>query len=382
MIKYILVLILILSLSFFKLNNSDEFEEQTLILGASIPKTGIMSAMGHNVYTGANAYFSFANDRNLLPNNKKIKTLWYDDKYEPELTKENLNKLIEENRIFSLFSFVGTPTVKNILPQLSSLQIPFFAPFSGASFLRNKQLDNFVNFRSSYEEELEHIVEYLYDEKNIKKIAVFYQNDTFGEEGYISLIKALQKRDLKLHGEGMYKRNTLSIRHAFLEIKSHEPEAIIMIGAYEANTHFIKKAKEDTSFDNTIFCNISFGDANEMVNELGNTTSNIVFSQVVPPYYDSSIEAVFEYQTIMRKYFPKEPLGFISLESFLAAKALVSAIINIDGEITQKKFLSALKALDNDSLKGINIEYKNKQLLNKVFLYEYKNQNFKEIKYD
>ncbi len=41
----------------------------------------------------------------------------------------------------------------------------------------------------------------------------------------------------------MYKRNTLSIRHAFSEIKDNKPEAIIMVGAYKSNALFIKKQK-------------------------------------------------------------------------------------------------------------------------------------------
>ncbi|RXJ90770.1 amino acid-binding protein [Arcobacter sp. CECT 8983] len=381
MIKYISVFILIFILSYYKLNKN-EFNEDTLYLGTSLPKTGIMKAVGHNVYVGANAYFNYANEMKLLPNNKKIKLLWYDDKYEPELTKENLAKLVDNNRIFALFGFVGTPTVKNIIPELTKLEIPFIAPFSGASFLRNKQLDNFINFRSSYQEEIDKIVNYLYEKKGIDKFAVFYQNDTFGEEGYVSLIKSLKKKNLDIQGEGMYKRNTLSIRHAFLEIKSHNPQAIIMIGAYEANAHFIKKAKEDESFKDTIFCNISFGDANEMVNELNNSTSNILFSQVVPPYYDNRIRIVAEYRNIMKKYFPKEPLGFVSLESFLAAKTTVEAIKRINGDITQAKFLKAIKTIPNNVLKGIKIEYKNHQLLNNVYLFKYKNHTFEEIKYD
>ncbi len=381
MIKYILIFILVFFLSYVKLNQNN-FNEDTLYLGTSLPKTGIMKAMGHNVYVGANAYFNYANEVGLLPDGKNIKLLWYDDKYEPELTKENLIKLVEQNRLFALFGLVGTPTVKNILPELTKLEIPFIAPFTGASFLRNEKLSTFINFRSSYQEEIDKLVNYLNEKKGIEKFAVFYQNDTFGEEGYVSLIKSLRKKNLSIQGEGMYKRNTLSIRHAFLEIKSHNPEAIIMIGAYEANTHFIKKAKEDPSFKDVIFCNISFGDANEMVNELGEDTSNIIFSQVVPAYYDNTIRIVAEYRNIMKKYFPNEPLGFISLESFLAAKTTVEAIRSIEGNITQEKFLEAIKNLPNDTLQGIEIEYKNKQLLNKVYLYEYENKNFKEIEYD
>lgn len=381
MFKYLVPILIIFSLTYIKLKD-EIYNSKVLLLGTSIPKTGIMKAWGNGVYTGANAYFKFVNESRILPNGKKIKLISLDDKYEPELTLDNINKLIKNNNLFALFGFVGTPTVKNILPILDEINIPFIAPFTGASFLRNTSKKNFVNFRSSYQEEIDKIVGYLNEKKDIKKFAVFYQNDNYGEEGYISLIESLQKRNLKLHGEGMYKRNTLSIRHAFTEIKEEKPEAIIMVGAYRANALFIKKAKEDEALKDAIFCNVSFSDANEMIRLLDFDTKNLLFSQVVPSYDDYRIEVIKEYKYLMKKYFPKEPLGFVSLESFLAAKTITTALSRVEGTLTKNKFLLSLKTVPSDTLKGIELKYKNTQLLNKVYLFEYRDSKFKEIDYE
>ncbi|WP_072682380.1 ABC transporter substrate-binding protein [Arcobacter sp. LA11] len=381
MFKYLFAMIIVLSLTYIKLKD-EVFNDNTLVLGASIPKTGIMKAWGTSVYAGANAYFNYVNDARVLPHNKKIKLVSLDDKYEPELTEDNINKLIQRDNLFALFGFVGTPTVKNILPILDEINIPFIAPFTGASFLRNANKKNFVNFRSSYKEEIDKIVGYLNEKKKISKFAVFYQNDNYGEEGYISLIESLKKRKLKLHGEGMYKRNTLSIRHAFSEIKDEEPEAIIMVGAYRANALFIKKAKKDKILKDVIFCNLSFSDANEMIKLLDFDTKNLLFSQVVPSYNDSKIDVIREYKYLMKKYFPNEPLGFISLESFLAAKTIVNSLVRVEGTLTKDKFLASLKNIPSYSLKGIKLNYKNTQLLNKTYLFEYTNSKFKEIEYE
>lgn len=378
MFKFIIGIFVVFSLVYVK-SKDNSFNSKTLILGTSIPKTGIMKAWGKSVYAGTNAYFKFVNEKNLLKNNRKIKLIALDDKYEPELTNENTKKLINNKELFALFGYVGTPTVKNILPILEETDIPFIAPFTGASFLRNSQNSNFVNFRSSYKEEIDKIIGYLYEKKNISKIAVFYQNDNYGEEGYISLIKSLKKRNLTLQGEGTYKRNTLSIRHAFSEIKEEKPEAIIMVGAYRANALFIKRAKEDEVLKNVIFCNVSFSDANEMIKDLNFNTRNILFSQVVPSYNDHRIEVIKEYRYLMNKYFPNEALGFISLESFLAAKTITMALLNVNGILTRDKFLKSLKNIPEDTLKGIKLKYKNSQLLNKVYLFEYTNSRFKEI---
>ena len=375
----IFIFLFIIFYIYFK---DEVFEQKVLTVGSSLPTTGIIKTWGEAVTSGANSYFNYANENNLIKN-RKIEFLIYDDKYEPELTLENVNKLIYQDKVFALFGLVGTPTVKRVLPILYDENIPLFSAFTGASFLRNNQNENFINFRSSYNEEIEALMNYITKIKKSNKIAVFYQNDDYGEEGYISVLESLKKRNLKLVAEGSYKRNTLSISHAFNEIKDAKPEVIFMVGAHKTNALFIKKAKENENLKDVIFCNISFGDANSMITELNRletNTQNLIFSQIVPSYTDSSIPAVNEYQTLMRRYYPNEELGFLSLEAFLSSKILVNAISRIKGEITREKFVYMLKTTPNNLLEGIDLEFKNSQLLNKTYLFEYKNDQFIEIK--
>lgn len=219
----------------------------------------------------------------------------------------------------------------------------------------------------------------------MKKIAIFYQNDEYGEEGLISTLKILKDKNIELSATGTYKRNSLSISHAFNEIKNSKPEAIVMIGAYKAISLFIEKAKKDKVLKDTIFCNISFGDANSIVKELESTntnTKNLIFSQIVPNYNDKSLQIVQEYQSIMQKYAKDKPLGFISFEAFLASKVLVNQISKLEkiGELNQKNLLNTLKNPPKNLLYEIEMGFKNNQLLNKTYLFEYKNNNFEEIK--
>ena len=375
----IFIFLFIIFYIYFK---DEVFEQKVLTVGSSLPTTGIIKTWGEAVTSGANSYFNYANENNLIKN-KKIEFLIYDDKYEPELTLENVNKLIYQDKVFALFGLVGTPTVKRVLPILYDENIPLFSAFTGASFLRDNKNENFINFRSSYNQEIEALMNYITKIKKSNKIAVFYQNDDYGEEGYISVLESLKKRNLKLVAEGSYKRNTLSISHAFNEIKDAKPEVIFMVGAHKTNALFIKKAKENENLKDVIFCNISFGDANSMITELNRletNTQNLIFSQIVPSYTDSSIPAVNEYQTLMRRYYPNEELGFLSLEAFLSSKILVNAISRIKGEITREKFVYMLKTTPNNLLEGIDLEFKNSQLLNKTYLFEYKNDQFIEIK--
>lgn len=355
-----------------------KYSKHTILIGGSLPKTSVLKEYGNAVNSGAQTYFDYANKNNLLKNNK-IKYLTYDDKYEPKLTLKNTQILLKNKELFALYGFVGTPTVKNILPIIYNENIPFISTFSGASFLRNNSNPNIINFRSSYFNEIKEHIKYLYEKKGFTKIAVFYQNDDYGEDGYVSVVNILKTYNLSPIAEGNYKRNTLSIRHAFNSIKDAKPEAIIMIGANKPNTLFIKKAKQNKDFNNTIFCNISFGDANEMIKSLGEDNENIIFSQVVPNYQDKSIPIIKQYHEISKQSNPNFEPSFISLEAFLSAKIFVTALANIEGDITRKKFIQEIRKLPNDTLDGIPINSRSKDLLHKIYLFKYKNKNFIKV---
>ena len=355
-----------------KVDNRD-----SILLGASLPLTGINKELGKEIIEGANAYFSHINARGGI-DGKHINLIYYDDKYEPQNTLKNIHTLIKIDKVFSLFGFVGTPTTKKVLPIIIDEDIPFIAPYTGASFLRNSHFNNIINFRSSYKEEVERIINYLYKHKQITKFAIFYQNDDYGEEGYIATIEALKKRSLELISEGTYKRNTLSIRHALHEIQSTKPEAIIIVGAYKPSAHFIKKARE-CCFNDVIFAPISFVNANALINELNGDGKNILFSQTVPSYDDRSLHVVNEYQNLLSFYYPTNTPSYASFESFLVAKLVVNALQNIEGSLTPKKFLTNMKNLPHDILGEIPIKYKNTQLLNITYLSIYENHQFKPI---
>ncbi len=375
LIRFVFVPFL-LTLLYFYFFSHKQSDKSSILLGASLPLSGINSHLGRDIVVGANAYFSHINARGGV-HGRKIDFIQYDDKYEPENTLQNTKILIQKDNVFALFGFVGTPTVKRVLPLINYHKIPFIAPYTGASFLRLEESANIVNFRSSYAQELDALVDYLSKKKGVKRFAIFYQNDDYGEEGYIALSQALSKHDLQLFAEGTYKRNTLSIHHAISEIIGAKPEAIILVGAYKPTARFVEKVKENCS-SSIIFCPVSFVNASTFVSELKGDTSNILFSQTVPsPNIEQSKEAE-EYLKNLSFYYPNEKPSLVSYESYLAAKAVVNALRSIDGKITQSKFLEKLK-IQTDVLDGIPLKYRNSQLLNQIYLSYYQDGKFEVV---
>jgi branched-chain amino acid transport system substrate-binding protein len=144
-------------------------------------------------------------------NGCKIVLVSKDDGYEPARSAATTQELIETDKVFALFGYVGTPTSSAAVPIAVRAQVPYLFPFTGAEFLRNPVNPWVFNVRASYFDETEFMVEHLTKDLGVKKIAVFMQDDAFGEAVKGGIARALLKRDMKIHAETRFKRNTMEV---------------------------------------------------------------------------------------------------------------------------------------------------------------------------
>jgi len=363
--KFLTVLLLVFIIVFYFMGSA----RNIYLIGSSLPLAGIMLDLGNSVKLGTEVSFKIYADGL----SKKINYKFLDDKYEPKLTKENIKKLYNSN-VFLLYGIVGTPTVKEILPFLNDNSIYLYAPFTGAEFLRKNRY--VINFRASYKDEIKKIVDYLI-KKGITKIAVFYQNDEYGNEIYYHTWEVLKNRHLKLSGVGTYKRNTFFITSALNEISHNTPQAIIMGSTSKVSAMFIEKYRKIDP--KAVFCTISFVNPDSLVKLLKNT-GNIIFSEVVPYYNDKSIKEAVLFKKDLKKINRNAKPSFFAFEAYLANKILLRAFENLTFPYTPSHLVGLIKKTPENFLKGIKIRYKNNQLLNKTYLFIYKNGSFKEIK--
>jgi len=214
-----------------------------IVVGQSAAFDGPAQALGLGMRAGLQAAFHEINEAGGV-HGRKIELITLDDGYEPERAIANARQLINEDKVFSLIGAVGTPTSKAALPVANSAGIPFFGPFTGAGFLRDPSNVNVVNVRGTYDQETEAWIHHLTEDLGLKKIAILYQDDSFGRVGLAGVQKALEKRGLELAAEGTYTRNSVAVKSALLKIRKSKPEAVVMVGSYKPIAAFVKLARK------------------------------------------------------------------------------------------------------------------------------------------
>ena len=255
---------------------------------------------------------------------RRLELVSRDDGYDPDRSVVQTMKLLDEDKVFALIGAVGTPTAIATVPITSARGIPFIGPFTGAEFLRAPELTNVVNIRASYSAEAEAWIKYLTENLQLRRIAIFYQDDSFGRDGLAGVKHALERRGLELTAEGTFERNTRAVGAALRTLKRAEPEAVVMVGTYGPCAEFIKLAHKGGF--HPAFVNISFVGANALAKELGTEGNGVIVSQVVPFPWDSSLRIVADYQAAQKALAPALTPDFVSLEGYLSGRLAAAAL--------------------------------------------------------
>src|SRR5262245_5142533 len=341
--------------------------DNRIVFGMSAAFEGPAAALGLGMREGILAAFNEANAAGGV-NGRRLELISYDDGYEPEKAIANTKRLINEDAVFALVGEVGTPTSNAVQPIATEAGVPFIGPFTGAAFLRNPNLGNVINIRGSYDQETEAWIEHLTTDLGIKRIAILYQDDTFGRAGLSGVSKAMEKRGMKLVAEGTFARNTTAVKTALLAIRKAGPEAVVMVGPYKPCAEFIKLAHR-LKLD-AVFVNSSFVGAGALAKELGEEGKGVVVTQVVPFPGDMSIPLVARYQKALKAANPDAQIGFVSLEGYMVGRLVIEALGKVKGPVTRAGLLSTIKEVGTFDLGGITRSYgaEDNQRMNQVFL--------------
>ena len=344
------------SLSPSPATNRDEpgvFDDR-IVFGQSAAFTGPAGQLGTGMNHGIQAAFAEANRAGGV-NGRLLELVTRDDTYEPELAIANTTELIETENIFALIGAVGTPTSRSAVPVAEAAGVPYIAPFTGAAFLRDRKLRSVINLRSSYNQETEEMVERLTEDLGIERIAVMYQDDSFGRAGFNGASAALYRRYLEPVAVGLYQRNTTAVKTGLLDLRKGRPEAVIVVGAYKPVAAVIAWAREIGM--NPVFMTVSFVGSNALAEELGPVGKGVIVTQVVPFPTDTSNPVVAAYQEALAEYDADVEPGFVSLEGYLAGRLAIAGLERCGLDVTRACFLSVLRNAQPIDMSGVEFRF-------------------------
>jgi branched-chain amino acid transport system substrate-binding protein len=326
--------------------------DREIRFGIAAPFSGSARELGRQMKLGIETAFNRINDAGGV-DGRMLKLFAADDGYEPTRTADAMKQLYEKDQVFGIIGNVGTPTAVVAIPYSLERKMLFFGAFTGANQLRNDPPDRYVfNYRASYVEETDAAVRYLVKMRKIppKQIAVFAQQDSYGDAGFQGVAKAF--RAMGVNDAGIlrlgYKRNTVEVDEAVNVLKAQKTpiKAVVMVGTYRACAKFIEKTKD--LIPGLTYTNVSFVGSTALADELmllgPRFATGVIVTQVVPAVSGYS-SIVLEYKNALAKYFPGEAPDYVSLEGYVAASVLVQGIKKAGPQFDTEKLVDTLEAM-------------------------------------
>jgi ABC-type branched-subunit amino acid transport system substrate-binding protein len=321
--------------------------------GISAPFSGAAKELGRQMKVGIETAFNRVNDSGGI-HGRQLRLIAADDGYDPARTAETMTQLYEKDQVFGVIGNVGTPTAVVAAPYALAHRMLFFGAFTGAGLLRRDPPDRYVfNYRASYAEETDAVVRYLVKIRRLRpeQIAVFAQQDSYGDAGFEGVAKAM--RALRSGQEGTilrlgYKRNTVDVDEAVAQLQKQRTaiKAVVMVATYRAAAKFIEKTRDANP--TMIYTNVSFVGSTALAEELRllgpRYATGVIVTQVVPAV-DGYSSVILDYKSALSTYFPGEAPDYVSLEGYVMANVLIEALKRTGPQLDTERLVEGLESL-------------------------------------
>jgi len=168
---------------------------RSVVIGGSFPLTGPASSYAP-IPAGMKAYFSYINARRG-PDGKRgiggrqVIFKFYDDGYNPVNSVQQQRKLVEQDKVFAVVGTLGTEVNQAVEPYLNQQKVPHILVSTGASDFGKdyKKYPWTIGWQPDYVAEGRLYGLDISKNHPTAKIAILYQNDSYGKD-YVAGFKS------------------------------------------------------------------------------------------------------------------------------------------------------------------------------------------------
>lgn len=182
-----------------------------ILIGNWGPQSGPAAAWG-SVTTAVDAYFRYINDQGGI-HGRKLVLASRDDGYDPARTVAGVRELIDREQVFAFVAGVGTANGLAAMPLLQRAGVPWVGPATGSEVFSEQSGGLVYTTFTDYVVEATLMTRYAVETLGSKNIAIFYQNDGYGQAGLRGLEAEIERlraagHDVTVGDKVSYERGT------------------------------------------------------------------------------------------------------------------------------------------------------------------------------
>ena len=350
--------------------------KEDIVLGGSIPITGVFAFAGIGIDQGIKDYVTILNESGGIKG-RKVRYVPEDSAYKVDQSMAAFKKITSQNKV-NLYYGDSTAFAKSVNPELERSQNILM---TGASFA--KELTDAQKYPSqfmvgpNYSEMVGILLQYIAKTKPGAKIALVYSDTEFGKDPVEAARVEAKKLGLNLALEVVTPPSSVDVSTEVIKLRRADPDYTIFHGYVSAPIpEFINQAKALNL--KTAFMGTFWSMDNQTVMRMGANADG--FLGVMPYRYYYDTEGKSPMLERIRKMRPEyQTTGYT--QGFLAAMLLTEAAkrtLEAGNELNGKNLktaLSSIRNFDTGGLIGVPLSIKGNSIpIGRIYRADFKQQ--------
>lgn len=350
-----------------------------IVIGSSQPLSGPAAFWGQGVGGGMDAYLKWINDQGGI-NGRKIRLVLRDDGYSPTRAVANVRELVERERVFAIVSLIGSANAFAVRDYIIESQVLWVTPTADANmwagFKNKKYL--FVGY-PGYVDEGRILTTYAARNEGVKSVAVFYQNDLYGQKGLLGVKRGITDTKIKLATAVPYEVTDRDLSGHALKLRQSGADAVILYATPTQGALIVREMAK-IGFSPKLFASFTLADP-VMFQLAGDAWNGVIATAYFPvPGSDPKVDAMLETLLKINPQLRQSPFNALAGVSFL--EPFVEALRRAGPGVTRDGVVRAFESMRNwngEVIRGVTFGANRRQGLNRIYIIKSENRQYKKL---
>jgi branched-chain amino acid transport system substrate-binding protein len=209
---------------------------------------------------------------------RPVRLITLDDAYDAKKCVENVNTLIDKEKVVALFGLASAPNVGAVLPILLEKKVPLIGVYTGLPALRVRQHPYFFTTMASYRDEIAQMIRNLVTLQK-PNIGLVYQNAPFGQ-----MMKPVVEEVAKELGATLVAMTPLEANGSDAvacaqSLAAAKPQAVIFMAFGPSMIPFVKAVR---AYVGVPIYAVSIANSPALLKAMGDDARGLAFTQLAP----------------------------------------------------------------------------------------------------
>lgn len=321
-----------------------------VLIGQSAHLTGPLAPTLMAVLRGQQLAIDQFNSRGGV-GGRPVKLITLDDAYDARRCAENVDQLVNRDKVVALTGLAATGNIAAVLPMLAEKQVPLVGVYSGTPALRARQHPMFFTTLASYRDEVVQMVRTL---KTLLRdqIVLVYQNAPFGHLMQPVVEEVAREQGAAVVAKVPLEANGSNAVAAAQAVAAANGKAVILMAFGPSIVPFVKAARAQAGVP--IYA-VSIANSKLAIEALGDDARGLAITQVIPSPWRAVEPLPRDFNAAMSK--AGLTVDYDHYFGYVNMRVVLEALRRSGRNVSSASLVKTLESMQRVDLGGYTVAY-------------------------